>query len=394
MNSVGFKTAQDKIVLTAQTGSNWGYGSSNGTATVCFMDTSLSRSASEQPWCDGTSQSTSNLLTETGHGGCGGACTFTNYKEASFTGGSVASGFYTAVLDWTDDYGLEYDWKPAPGWLANQQGNSKFHHFHWPAFAINSDQLGSGWCTVRAKGTAPQDNKNPGGVLTMCGADLQAWLDNVLPKPDVSVGVGMAKNDSNLLGADRNRNDGFNPALSLIGKRGVGFNSVVVEFDQAQVLSFLDEGTLSRATLVLTVKQNRGRWGRHGQWVVAYPLLDLFMEGNGNAAAGDRGAGMGVTWNCALDLDIANDEKECLFEWTGLPRFRPRWNGPSAAVRHFDHTTGAVEWDVTEDVASGITAWILQKAKRWRGGGVDYYSRQGARAVNDTNLAPTLMLER
>jgi hypothetical protein len=169
MNSVGFTTAQDKIILTPSTGKNW------GTTTVCFMDTSVARSASKQPWCDSGGPAGTDALVKQGKsGGCGGACYFADYSQADFTGSSIDAGFYPLSMTWYDDYGNTYDWGTKPGWLTDEQGNAKFHHFHWPGFDISG--LGSDWCTVREKGTAPQNNKNPGGVLSMCGPDLQAWL--------------------------------------------------------------------------------------------------------------------------------------------------------------------------------------------------------------------------
>lgn len=382
MNSVGFKTAQNKIVLTPSTGKNW------GTTTVCFMDTSVARSAAKQPWCDGSAQSTSNLAKQGNHGGCGGACYFADYSQASFTGSSVDSGFYTMSVTYWDDYGITYDWSTKPGWLTEEQGNAKFHQFHWPAFAISA--LGSDWCTVREKGTTPQSNVNPGGILSTCGSDLQTWLDQVLPNPDVSFRVQTAREDGTLLGVERNRNDGANGRLTLMGPRGVGSHVIALKFDEALVQSFLDDGPLGQATLVLTIAENHGGWGAGGQLVTAYGLRDAFEEGNGNAAADDRGTGRGATWNCAVDAEISNDVKECAVDWSGS-RFVRRG---AVSTPHDDGLVGQVAWDVTEHVADGITAWTIWKESRSRGGSVDYHSREGARAQFDTGLAPALVLER
>jgi hypothetical protein len=248
--------------------------------------------------------------------------------------------------------------------------------------------LPADWCTVRAKGTAPQNNFNPGGVRTMCGSDLQSWLDGVLQTPLVTFRVQMAKRDTALLGADRNRNDGANPRLSLMGRKGVGRQVIAVEFDQELIQRFLDDGPLGRATLILTIAENEGHWGRRGQAVTARPLGDTFWEGNGNLAAGERGSGRGATWNCAIDSDIADDVKTCEAAWSA-----PIWRGKGVAWPHDDGLLGEATWDVTEDVADGITAWTIRKSARRRGGNVLYYSREGARALLDTGLAPTLLLE-
>lgn len=175
MNSVGFKNAENKIVLTRQTGSGW------GTNTVCFMDTSIARSSSKQPWCDGHGDSTGALAHKTQSGGCGGACYYADYVQAGFTGTSIRSDFYPMSVTYYDDYGIDYDWNTKPGWLAEEQGNSKFHHFHWGAFSISNLPT----CTVRTPGTKAIDSLNPGGIYSMCGADLQAWLDSTLQEPQV-----------------------------------------------------------------------------------------------------------------------------------------------------------------------------------------------------------------
>jgi hypothetical protein len=123
--------------------------------------------------------------------------------------------------------------------------------------------------------------------------------------------------------------------------------------------------------------------------VSARPLADTFWEGNGNGAADDRGTGRGATWNCAIDSDIADDNKQCEVAWT--ERF---WRRKGADLPHDNSLLGEVAWDVTEDVANGVTAWAIQKSSRRRGGNVQYYSREGARELLDTGLAPTLLLER
>ena len=118
------------------------------------------------------------------------------------------------------------------------------------------------------------------------------------------------------------------------------------------------------------------------------PLADTFWEGNGNLAADERGSGRGATWSCAIDADIADDVKACEVAWS-----ERIWRGKGIAELHDDGLLGEAAWDVTEDVADGITSWTIQKSGRRRGGNVHYYSREGARALLDTGLAPTLLLE-
>jgi hypothetical protein len=404
MNSVGFTTAQDKIVLTSQTGKNF------DTTTVCFMDTNIAQSDAKQPWCDGVAQSTSNLTKLTDSGSCGTTCYFDDYSQASFTDSSVDSGFYTMTLDVKNDYGISYDWKIKPGWLTDEQGNASFHQFHWLSFAINSSPMGSGWCTAREIGTTRQDNTNPGGILTMCGTDLQTWLDGVLENPNVSFRVQPAKADSVLLSADRNGNDGFNPRLVSGGDTAAhgterreiqhrpspaSANVIVVAFDDDRVQRFLHAGPVGKTTLVLTIAEDpgdgvksRGGNGPVGkdQQMVAYPVVDLFFEGNDNTAANERGTGWGVTWNYAVDDAISDDLKDCLVEWTTPV---DQWfRGPGVLLpRPDDRLAGTVRFDVTAQLEKGIRAWAI------RSGSLQFYSRQGARALFATHLFPLLLLE-
>jgi hypothetical protein len=55
--------------------------------------------------------------------------------------------------------------------------------------------------------------RTPGGVLTLCGPDLDAWLELELPQPLVS--SSMASADTTLYRADRDRNDGAGTELTI-----------------------------------------------------------------------------------------------------------------------------------------------------------------------------------
>lgn len=393
MDSVGFLTAQNKIVLTGTTGQNFvPLPPTTSTTTICFMDTSLDRSASKQPWCDNGAPASTSTLLQAARLSTGNVL----LTAADFTGTSIDPAFYTIdVVQVTQDLSYYFEWHIYPGWTVEgeqpNEGQIEFQQFHWPTFSITS--LPSDWCTVREKGTAPQDNKNPGGILTICGADLQAWLDQVLADPKVSFQVVETNSNSTLLGADRNRNDGAGTRLALRGKGGVGANVVVVAFDNDLVQRFLDRGPLGKATLILNVAKNRRHWGVAGQRVAAYPLPDAIVEGNGNVAARERGAGPGVTWNCAVDAEISDPKAACLDPWSGprFKRFRGRHGIPAL---HHDGRSGQVAWDVTAQVEDGIRGWALRKTSRRHGGSVDYYSKEGARERLDDGLVPSLVLER
>ena len=101
-------------------------------------------------------------------------------------------------------------------------------------------------------------------------------------------------------------------------------------------------------------------------------------------AQSTRGSGPGVTWNCAADAEIANQATDC----------DPRWNGgtfgPATApsVPHVNGLSGAVSWDVTDDVLAGASAWLIKKTAEGQSGEVFYFSKEGS-----ASDGPRLILE-
>ena len=58
-------------------------------------------------------------------------------------------------------------------------------------------------------------------------------------------------------------------------------------------------------------------------------------------------------------------------------------------------TSGPLVFDVGDHVASGITAWLIEPFdRRSARGGRGHVSREGADALGDLALAPTLILTR
>jgi hypothetical protein len=179
-----------------------------------------------------------------------------------------------------------------------------------------------------------------------------------------------------------NRNEGANPGLRV---NHSGLNRAVVDFGDLP-----DVSRLARARLVLTLAESPHDWGREGRPVEAFRIAS-FVEGNG-AAAGipgsrrTRGTGAGITWNCWTDLAIENERADCGLVGEIL--------GPLAdPVLHVNGLRGEVTWDVTADVVGGTRAWMIRKADERRSGEVWYYSREGAGAAANPDLAPRLVLE-
>ena len=197
--------------------------------------------------------------------------------------------------------------------------------------------------------------------------------------------------DSFLRRDRKNFNEGANPRLRF---RKTGHNRIVVGFDAVAIADFTNSHGITKATLTLTIAENRDNWRYGGHPVQARPLNVDFTEGNGQSgrvpsARKPRGNGPGVTWNCATDADIANRKADCAPRWNG-GTFGPMTADP---VLHTNGLTGPVSWDVTADVMAGATSWLIKKSRNGKRGQVHYYSKEGADKEGDIGLAPTLRLE-
>lgn len=205
----------------------------------------------------------------------------------------------------------------------------------------------------------------------------------IIPPPTVVTVV--SNQDSTLRPEAKDRNEGANPLLDLSQRRRlvVGFN-----------LSGVDTNAVTRATLVLTINDETppANWGPNGRTVDAHRLLEVWAEGNGKDiglpnSESTLGTGPGVTWNCASDTAIENQQTNCA----------PKWNGgsftatPTDSVLHTNGMTGEVAFDVTTDVVAGADSWLIKKTRGQ--GNVRYYSKDHPDAGGNPDLAPRLILE-
>jgi len=170
----------------------------------CFIDTNIKRSNSGQPWCDdGNGATNTSHLRQTSGGtfDCGSSkdvsCVGQNFVEEGFTNSSTAANFYVLKLQENTLTGggpvqHDYFWNTEPGWFKAQQDNTQFHNFHWPSLELKN--LPSNWCTIRNEGSPPDNAKNAGGIHSMCGKDLEAWLDNELPPPTTAPTISQSLN--------------------------------------------------------------------------------------------------------------------------------------------------------------------------------------------------------
>jgi hypothetical protein len=373
LKSIGFGgggIGNGLIITTADTGKN----KSTDSPSICFMDTSIARADAAQPFCDdieGEVESTDALLQLT-------TTVPLTYVQAKFTEDLFSqSAFYTANNE-------DGRWQTMPGWTVDSQETTDadeqtiFWQFHYPVLDVTELN-----CSVRSQG-----DTNPGGEYTMCGSDLQAYIDAIMPPPDTGQIALTASADTTPHRGRPNTNDGANPVLGLGGGRNA--REIVLRFSEDRIRQLLGDGELIAATLRLS------QVGKHGRTRLAIrPLTGPFVEGNGNPAELDRGMGTGATWNCAEDADISDHGEDCLQRWsrstfdTGPGG---RWQADRTA--HYDWRKHQVSWDVSEDLRSGVHAWLIRTLHRRGRPGLAFHSREGAAELRDPGRAPTLLLER
>jgi fungalysin metallopeptidase (M36)/fungalysin/thermolysin propeptide len=212
-----------------------------------------------------------------------------------------------------------------------------------------------------------------------CDRGILRDQDCALPPKQIVI-VEVAK-DSFLRQLAKDRNEGTNSRLRLKGGYGEKIR-IVLGFD----LAHINPDEVKSAVLELHIATTDKEWGRYGQPVDAHPLPSDFAEGDG--------LGAGVTWNCAVDGEIANLQPDCDPFWAGGRGVDGTFDEATAApVVHTNAMMGKVIWGVTADVKAGISRWLIKKRIRgWRTGRVEYYSREGAGEAGNMELAPRLVI--
>jgi hypothetical protein len=186
---------------------------------------------------------------------------------------------------------------------------------------------------------------------------------------------------------DPNQNRGFSYNLAI--QQDPNRTRTVVSFD----ISGIPIKQLKEATLVLTA-HSAVDWLEMGGMVTVHRLRELFVEGNDGSDF--DGYGPGVTWNCAEDSEISNNETDC----------DQRWNGGAQStepatdqVLHTTGLTGPVSWNVTQDVLEALHSgetniqWMVRKHIEHSNGSVLYWAKESAIEGNeDLNVIPRLIV--
>jgi hypothetical protein len=208
-----------------------------------------------------------------------------------------------------------------------------------------------------------------GHVVTARIADLAGNVAEASRGFELLLGPGMASAtvavvaDTYLRQGQPNQNQGSEGVLRV---RQSGKNRALLRVDPAEVAALVAGATVHSARLELFIEENGDNWGRDGRTVDLHRLTASWSE-------------HGATWNCADDAEPGNQQANC----------DPQWNGgsfeavPTATVLHTNGLEGAVEFDVTADIAAFLAGepdhgWLLKKTDEGQSGLVEYVSREGA----------------
>ena len=243
----------------------------------------------------------------------------------------------------------------------------------------------------------PQEGWPPGlHEVTLHVADFNGNSDSIefsflIPATE-DVEVPILK-DTFLLARDQHLNEGANIHLTLEKVQGKAVRSAVA-FD----LSDINLNGLSKATLTLMIAPSEqvNGWG-NGRTISVQAITTPWQEGNGwnfglkkkDQIAGD---GAGATWFSPVDENIGNDSSNSAVNWNGAASSVSPPTSPAIQIVNFQ--SGEVAFDVTADVLNGAEhGWLILKDQENVGSKVSFYSREGAAAAGNPDLAPRLLLE-
>jgi hypothetical protein len=186
-----------------------------------------------------------------------------------------------------------------------------------------------------------------------------------------------AHGDTYVRSGSPNQNQGSDPIIRL---QSSGKNRGLLFFDKAAIQSAVGTDTLRSATLEISIDVTGNNWGPTGRPIAIHRLLHASSE-------------YASTWNCATDSSIYNSQANCSAAdgtaWSmdaADPASRP-WQGTASATTTIvDNQTGAVGFDVTQDIAAILAGtwqghgFLLKKVNESENGQIDFASRERAPA--------------
>lgn len=184
----------------------------------------------------------------------------------------------------------------------------------------------------------------------------------ILPQADVFVRSDNA-----------NKNFGGDDTL-LIQKaaRKSDVTRILIAFPQPAIAESLGPDSLVSATLEFTIKRTGVDWGTTGRPVALHRMTRTWVEG-------------GATWNCANDLNPANNKTDCNGNtWSMIASPLPYDATPVAQSLITNGQAGVVGLDVTSDVRAFLAGqsanqgWLLKLLNESQTGTVVFHSKEGA----------------
>ena len=161
----------------------------------------------------------------------------------------------------------------------------------------------------------------------------------------------------------------------------MGTDRTLLAFDQAQITAAAAGKTLQSATLKVYINSNLNDWGT-GRTIEARPLTATWVEGNGyneNIVVPIKGTGHGVTWSCADDTNINNNNKDCTTSWNG-----GKFGAVSSTVNITNGKSGWISFDVKGNVQAFLGApstnygWMIKKSDESKLGLITFASSESS----------------
>ena len=172
--------------------------------------------------------------------------------------------------------------------------------------------------------------------------------------------------DTHVRRGERNANFGYK---SIFKVRRHNRNRSLIRFSPDEVREKVGTGTLTSATLELTIAENPGNWGENGRDLDLHRLNVPFTE-------------FGATWNCASDDNTLNDEAECPSANWDMDDAVPWSAAVIDSVRLQTGQGGSVTLDVTSEVSEILSGadhegFVLKLQKEGKKGHVKFWAREG-----------------
>lgn len=184
---------------------------------------------------------------------------------------------------------------------------------------------------------------------------------------------------SYILHNSQNANEGASTYMELTYE---GKGRALIQFSQSQIAAAIGSDSNYTATLKLPIVSTNANWDS-GRQIDIDRLEQSWIQGNGSYIEnGNRGTGSGVTWNCSVDTNIANESTNCSGStaWDMLDESSWPFDGtPTATATITNNETGTVSFNVTSDVQAFLNGtandgWIVRKDDETKEGDIEFSS--------------------